>query len=215
MNEKRNVMLESARIARGNIKDLATIETKEFDAIIIPGGFGAAKNLSSFGFKGEIGHSMSAGYYADPKYLVNRVSFPKNFSETTCPSDCYSVQAEITLKQGTNKDRFSNDFLIQDTLKMLKETSAIPETATPLFSKIDFFENAYVVYDVDYENKINVIKKYFEKRNIYLHGRFGSHNYLNVDGCVIESKKLVEKILNMTISLDDFFYGLDFSVVQK
>jgi protoporphyrinogen oxidase len=171
--------------------------------------------ILSFGFKGEIGHSMSAGYYADPKYLVNRVSFPKNFSETTCPSDCYSVQAEITLKQGTNKDRFSNDFLIQDTLKMLKETSAIPETATPLFSKIDFFENAYVVYDVDYENKINVIKKYFEKRNIYLHGRFGSHNYLNVDGCVIESKKLVEKILNMTISLDDFFYGLDFSVVQK
>ena len=53
MNEKRNVMLESARIARGNIKDLATIDSKEFDAIIIPGGFGAAKNLSSFGFKGE------------------------------------------------------------------------------------------------------------------------------------------------------------------
>jgi len=38
MNEKRNVMLESARIARGNIKDLATIDSKEFDAIIIPGG---------------------------------------------------------------------------------------------------------------------------------------------------------------------------------
>jgi enhancing lycopene biosynthesis protein 2 len=53
MAEKRNVMLESARIARGNIQDLVTIDSKNFDAILVPGGFGAAKNLSSFGFKGE------------------------------------------------------------------------------------------------------------------------------------------------------------------
>jgi len=53
MAEKRNVMLESARIARGNIQDLGTIDANQFDAIIVPGGFGAAKNLSSFGFKGE------------------------------------------------------------------------------------------------------------------------------------------------------------------
>jgi enhancing lycopene biosynthesis protein 2 len=46
-------MLESARIARGNIQDLVTIDSKQFDAILVPGGFGAAKNLSSFGFKGE------------------------------------------------------------------------------------------------------------------------------------------------------------------
>jgi enhancing lycopene biosynthesis protein 2 len=53
MAEKRNVMLESARIARGNIQDLVTIDSNQFDAILVPGGFGAAKNLSSFGFKGE------------------------------------------------------------------------------------------------------------------------------------------------------------------
>jgi protoporphyrinogen oxidase len=161
--------------------------------------------ILSFGFKGEIGHTMSASYYADPKYLVNRVSFPKNFSATTCPLDSYSVQAEITLKQGSSSDRYENQFLIDDTLKMLKETSAIPENAIPLFSKVDFFENAYVVYDVDYEHKIDIIKKYFEEKNIYLLGRFGSHNYLNVDGCVIESKKLVEKLLNQKVSLDNFF----------
>ena len=51
--EKRSVMAESARISRGQVSDLATIDVKEFDAILIPGGFGAAKNLSSFGFKGE------------------------------------------------------------------------------------------------------------------------------------------------------------------
>lgn len=52
MNEERNVMIESARIARGKIKDLSTITMKDYDAVIFPGGFGVAKNLCSFAFDG-------------------------------------------------------------------------------------------------------------------------------------------------------------------
>ena len=52
MNESRNVLIESARIARGNIKALSEFDGKEFDALIFPGGFGAAKNLSSVAFDG-------------------------------------------------------------------------------------------------------------------------------------------------------------------
>jgi enhancing lycopene biosynthesis protein 2 len=52
MNEKRNVLIESARIARGNIVDLQDLTANDIDALIIPGGFGAAKNLSTFAFKG-------------------------------------------------------------------------------------------------------------------------------------------------------------------
>lgn len=50
--ETRNVLVESARIARGNIKDLATVKAGDLDALILPGGFGAAKNLSDFAVKG-------------------------------------------------------------------------------------------------------------------------------------------------------------------
>ena len=53
MKETRNVLIESARIARGNIKDLKEFDAKLFDVLIFPGGFGAAKNLSSFAFDGE------------------------------------------------------------------------------------------------------------------------------------------------------------------
>lgn len=53
MDESRNVLIESARIARGKIKPLNEFRGKEFDAIIFPGGFGAAKNLSSFAFDGS------------------------------------------------------------------------------------------------------------------------------------------------------------------
>lgn len=52
MSEKRNVLVESARIARGDIQPLSEYNADDFDALILPGGFGAAKNLSSFAFDG-------------------------------------------------------------------------------------------------------------------------------------------------------------------
>ncbi len=48
MNESRNVLVEAARIARGDIKPLDELEMKDYDAVIIPGGFGVAKNLCTF-----------------------------------------------------------------------------------------------------------------------------------------------------------------------
>ncbi|MBV5341054.1 MAG: isoprenoid biosynthesis glyoxalase ElbB [Deltaproteobacteria bacterium] len=50
--EKRNVLTESARIARGNIRDIREVKAADLDAIIFPGGFGAAKNLCDFATKG-------------------------------------------------------------------------------------------------------------------------------------------------------------------
>ncbi|ALC17844.1 enhancing lycopene biosynthesis protein ElbB [Desulfuromonas soudanensis] len=51
--EKRNVLVESARIARGKIRDIGTVKASEIDALIFPGGFGAAKNLCNFAVKGS------------------------------------------------------------------------------------------------------------------------------------------------------------------
>ncbi len=50
--ESRNVLVESARIARGQIRPLDAFAAADFDALIFPGGFGAAKNLSSFAVDG-------------------------------------------------------------------------------------------------------------------------------------------------------------------
>lgn len=52
MNETRNVLIESARIARGKISPLSAFDATAFDALLFPGGFGAAKNLSSLAFEG-------------------------------------------------------------------------------------------------------------------------------------------------------------------
>ena len=52
VSETRNVLVESARIARGEISDLADISAADIDAVILPGGFGAAKNLCDFAVAG-------------------------------------------------------------------------------------------------------------------------------------------------------------------
>ncbi|WP_075589736.1 isoprenoid biosynthesis glyoxalase ElbB [Labilibacter marinus] len=53
VKQTRNVLEESARIARGDIYPTSTLQIDDFDALILPGGFGAAKNLSDFAFNGE------------------------------------------------------------------------------------------------------------------------------------------------------------------
>ncbi len=50
--ETRNVLVESARIARGEIRGLETVAAADMDAVILPGGFGAARNLSDFAAAG-------------------------------------------------------------------------------------------------------------------------------------------------------------------
>lgn len=67
--EKRNVLVESARIARGEIKDLKDVQAKDIDALIMPGGFGAAKNLSDFAFKGP-----SATVHPEVSRLLNEMA---------------------------------------------------------------------------------------------------------------------------------------------
>lgn len=52
MNEKRNVMIEAARIARGNVKPLTEYKAEQFDGLIFPGGYGVAKNLCTFALDG-------------------------------------------------------------------------------------------------------------------------------------------------------------------
>jgi enhancing lycopene biosynthesis protein 2 len=53
--QTRNMLEEAARIARGNIRDIKTVVPADLDALVIPGGFGSAKNLSTWAFDGPDG----------------------------------------------------------------------------------------------------------------------------------------------------------------
>lgn len=78
-DEKRNVLVESARIARGDVKDIATLTANDFDALIIPGGFGAAKNLCDFAVNGP-----ECGVNSDVARLINEMVAAKKPFAALC-----------------------------------------------------------------------------------------------------------------------------------
>lgn len=73
LDQTRNVMMEAARIARGDVKDLADFSVDNIDALVIPGGFGSAKNFSKWAFEGPDGEiepsvkNLIAGMVAEGK----------------------------------------------------------------------------------------------------------------------------------------------------
>ncbi len=87
MNETRNVLIESARIARGKIKSLSELEVNNFDAVFMPGGFGVAKNLSDFAFKG-----------ADCTVLPELVNVIKKAVELQKPIGALCISPAIIVK---------------------------------------------------------------------------------------------------------------------
>jgi len=55
MNESRNMLVEAARITRGEIKNILEVTPADLDALIVPGGFGSAKNFTNWAFEGPNG----------------------------------------------------------------------------------------------------------------------------------------------------------------
>ena len=55
MDESRNVFVESARIARGDIKRVDEVDVSDYDGLVMPGGFGTAKNITTWAFNGPAG----------------------------------------------------------------------------------------------------------------------------------------------------------------
>lgn len=73
MHEKRNVLIESARIARGNITRLSEAKAEDYDALVMPGGFGTAKNFTQWAFDGPKGSINSEIQAFLLQFVRNRI----------------------------------------------------------------------------------------------------------------------------------------------
>ena len=109
--DTRNVLEESARIARGNILDIAKVNTQELDAVIFVGGFGAAKNLSDFAVKGE-----NCAVNADIEQLVNTIHEANKPLGFLCIAP--AIAAKVLGKQGISIT-IGNDPATVQTLEKL------------------------------------------------------------------------------------------------
>jgi len=142
MNEKRNMLIEAARIARGNIKEISTVDPADLDALIIPGGFGSAKNFTKWAFEGPEGEILPevkllvvnlinigkpiAALCVSPVVVAKALedsSFKANLTigSTNAASE-YEIsgfQAGLKATGATTENKLNNEILVDEKLKLV------------------------------------------------------------------------------------------------
>ena len=150
--------------------------------------------IITFGFEGVDQNQFTAVYVPSPEVDFNRVSYPGVFSPLNCPPGHHSIQVEITYPADGTTFRENVDSQVSaKALSDLQQMNLAPDYA-PVRTWVQSFEHSYVVYEFDYEERLSIARDYFEDMGIYIHGRFGAHEYLNVDGCILRSIELAQKL---------------------
>jgi protoporphyrinogen oxidase len=150
--------------------------------------------VTTLGFRGEDPNQFTAVYIPDSDFLVNRISYPAVFSPHNVPPGCFSIQAEITTSPGSELMSWSDDSVIDHVLDGLRTRALVPANAELVFKDVQRFRYAYVVYTQGYERDLQITTEWFATHGIVLHGRFGAHQYVNVDGCLNSSIELARKL---------------------
>jgi len=133
-------------------------------------------------------------YVPDPGIgLLNRVSFPSNYSSWVAPEGCGSVLAEITYNEGDPLTRMDDTEIIRHVIQSL-ETMQLVKNEDVIYTGIARHRFAYVVYDLDYLANIRIVREYCREIGIDLVGRFAQFEYLNMDGCIRSVMEYVGKI---------------------
>ncbi|MBI2354350.1 MAG: isoprenoid biosynthesis glyoxalase ElbB [Deltaproteobacteria bacterium] len=131
--ERRNALVEAARIARGNIRDIKDVKAADLDAVVFPGGFGAAKNLCDFAMKGA-----GATVHPEVARLLNEMALAgkpigaiciaptliatvlgKELSPTVTIGTDSGTAAEIEKTGATHQDCPVRDFVVDNKNKIV------------------------------------------------------------------------------------------------
>ncbi len=123
--QKRNILEESARIVRGNVKPLSQLNVDEFAGLIVPGGFGVAKNLSTFAFDNsnfsidsEFQSIMNAFAISNKPaaYMcIAPVLLPKVYEGVRCTIGCDDEIANVITVLGGHHIDCSVDEIVTDS----------------------------------------------------------------------------------------------------
>ncbi len=160
----------------------STIDTLEYNAM----------KIAFLTLKNNPDSDHFAVYVPDDKVLFHRMCFTNYVKHS--PKNEYGVMMEITY-DGRSKFSLSNE----EILKKCKEDLIYMNLAKEedfIGGEVQDIPYGYVVYDIDYPKKMNIINK-LNSNNFYLAGRFGSFRYLNMDAVFDDAKKIASKIENV------------------
>ena len=131
---------------------------------------------------------------ADKNVRFHRISKLDFMGEGYHIDGTATYMAEITYRKNDLNDRASDEELKTAVIKGLETIGFIDSKEDVNFTDLRRFEYAYIIYDLKHRQNMDLIKEYFNTQGIYLNGRFGSFEYLNMDAVIRQSKTLAEKI---------------------
>lgn len=131
---------------------------------------------------------------ADKNVIFHRISKLDFMGKYYHKENSTTYMAEITYRKNDLNDKSNNKQIIEKIIDGLKTIGFINSEDDINFYEIKRFEYAYVIYDLNHRKNMDLIKEYFKKQEIYLNGRFGSFEYLNMDAIIRQSKNLIETI---------------------
>ncbi len=135
----------------------------------------------------------TAVYIPDTSFKPNRIAFPRNFSVTNCPQGKSSVVAEITANFGDDTWQMNDDALANHVIEGLTDAGVI-DSSKVIFAKVKRSKYAYVIYDLDYQLNIRIVREYIKSLGIHLCGRFAEFEYLNMDACIEKAITLAKSV---------------------
>jgi protoporphyrinogen oxidase len=136
-------------------------------------------------------NDYTAVYIPDAGVLPHRLGFLSNFSQGNAPAGKCTILAEITCPENDGSlwkmpDSRVTDIVVND----LGRLGIINDRRRICYTGVRRSDYAYVIYDLDYQWNISIIRSYFKKLGITLLGRFSEFEYLNMDACV---RRAIEK----------------------
>jgi protoporphyrinogen oxidase len=144
---------------------------------------------------------MTAVYFPQADFKVNRISFPATFSPNNAPAGCHSVQAEITCSTLDPTWAWSDRQAVDHVVEGLIAAGVISDPDTVVLSHVQRVQHAYVVYRREYERHAAVVRDWFPQQGIDLCGRFSYFEYVNVDGAVARAMDVAGRLNGREVQL--------------
>lgn len=131
---------------------------------------------------------------ADKNVKFHRISKLDFMGENYHKEGTATYMAEITYRKNDLNDKATDEELTQKVIEGLETIGFIDSKSDVNFTDLKRFEYAYVIYDLKHRQNMDAIKDYFANQGVYLNGRFGSFEYLNMDAIIRQSYKLAESL---------------------
>ncbi|MEO3993584.1 MAG: FAD-dependent oxidoreductase [Desulfurococcaceae archaeon TW002] len=133
-------------------------------------------------------------YLPDKKYLPHRVAILSNFSRNNAPKGKASIIAEISFKNEDELRSVPEDQLIRKSYEDIIEIDLVRNPEFEV-SRVWRWRDAYIIYDKNRPEIIEKIREELRKLGIFINGRFGAWEYLNIDAVYMKSEKIAEEVI--------------------